>query len=266
MVSPHSEIWRWVTDWFGGAWMQREVIGQCALYCGDCRDVVPGLPTSDAMVTDPPYGINLTGKGGHYRHGPHAKLAMTYASYDDTEANFHAEIVPRLREVLPSVRSAAVFMASKHIWALPAGDLGGIYLPNGCGIGPWGFQCFMHVVLYGEDPYLTHGKGCIPNGRYGLYGNDSNTIAHPCAKPVAAMEWAVNRISFPDESILDPFMGSGTTGVGCVKLGRRFIGIEIEPQYFDLACQRIEEACRQGDLFVSHMPSGEQIALLKEGS
>ena len=64
------------------------------------------------------------------------------------------------------------------------------------------------------------------------------------------MKWLVNRVSFKEETILDPFMGSGTTGVACVKLGRKFIGIELEPKYFDIACERITKAYAQPDMFV----------------
>ncbi len=72
---------------------------------------------------------------------------------------------------------------------------------------------------------------------------------HPTAKPIEWMERLVNIASLPGETILDPFMGSGTTGVACAKLGRRFIGIEIDPGYFEIACRRIDEAYRQRDLF-----------------
>ena len=70
---------------------------------------------------------------------------------------------------------------------------------------------------------------------------------HPTQKPVRLMEWCIG--FFPDSVILDPFMGSGTTGVACANLGRKFIGIEIEPKYFDIACERIEMAYAQGRLF-----------------
>lgn len=72
---------------------------------------------------------------------------------------------------------------------------------------------------------------------------------HPTQKPIALMEWCIGFL--PDaQTILDPFMGSGTTGVAAVQMGRDFIGIEREPKYFDIACKRIEDAQRQGDLFI----------------
>jgi len=78
------------------------------------------------------------------------------------------------------------------------------------------------------------------------------------------MRWAVEKASLCDETVLDPFMGSGTTGVACAQLGRRkFVGIEIEPRYFDIACKRIEDAQRQGKLF-EPQPKAEQVDLLLE--
>lgn len=231
-----------------------EYIGDATLILGDCRDVLPTLGRVDAVVTDPPYGVNLTGKAGHYRNEQNAKRLDTYASYKDTPENFTGVILPALAEALAIASRGLVFMASRNVHLLPAGELGGIYLPNGCGRSSWGFQCFMHCVFYGRDPYTEIGMGSRPNGKYGLYGNDANQIDHPCAKPIGAMVWAVNRASLDTHLILDPFMGSGTTGVACAKLGRRFVGIEIEPHYFDIACRRIEQAQRQADLFITRAP------------
>ena len=80
---------------------------------------------------------------------------------------------------------------------------------------------------------------------------------HPTQKPVDVMKWCIEHIPFPNREILDPFMGSGTTGVACVKLGRRFIGIEREPKYFDIACRRIEAAYNQPDLFIPSRPESK---------
>ena len=85
---------------------------------------------------------------------------------------------------------------------------------------------------------------------------------HPCEKPVAVMEWCLGFLPNA-ETILDPFMGSGTTGVACVKLGRKFTGIELDPDYFEIACKRIEEAYKQPDMFVeAEKPRAEQMDML----
>jgi DNA modification methylase len=221
--------------------------------------VLPGLEDAGvhSCITDPPYGVNLTGKVWHSTNrGKTVKSDVTYASYDDTRENFIACVLPALRSVISISACAAIFMAEKTLPLLPAWDaLGGIFSPAGTGLGSWGFQCFMHCAFYGRDPYLAVGMGSRPTGRYGLYGNDSNKVDHPCAKPIAAMLWAVERASLADELVVDPFMGSGTTGVACARLGRRFIGIECHEPYFDIACRRIEQAHRQKDLFVHAAPS-----------
>jgi site-specific DNA-methyltransferase (adenine-specific) len=113
--------------------------------------------------------------------------------------------------------------------------------------GPWGFVGFNPILYYGRD--FRAGRGALPSST--TVTEAAPKLEHPCPKPVRAWEWLIEKASQPGETVLDPFMGSGTTGVACAKLGRKFIGIEIEPRYFDIACRRIEEAYRQADLFIS---------------
>lgn len=109
-----------------------EQIGNATLYLGDCREVMGALGPVDALATDPPYGVALTGKAGHYRNNPSAKRSDTYLSYDDTPENFDCIVVPAVLQAIALARSSIVFMADKSIFKLPPGHLGGIYLPNGC--------------------------------------------------------------------------------------------------------------------------------------
>jgi DNA modification methylase len=125
--------------------------------------------------------------------------------------------------------------------------VGGFYQPAAVGMSPWGFAGFNPVLFYGKDPRDGKGQSNIMTTLTQRASSDQ----HPCAKPIKAMEWMVEKASLEGNTILDPFMGSGTTGVACAKMGRRFIGIEIEPRYFDLACKRIAEAYDQPDMFVS---------------
>lgn len=227
-----------------------EHIGEATLYCGDCLEILPSLGKVDAVIMDPPYGVDFTGKRGHYRNEPQFKKHDTYAATEDTIDEFDRVVLPALRRCIETTDRVLCFMADKNIFRLPiGGSIGGIYLPNGCGMTAWGFQNFMHCVMYGRDPYLAAGAGSRPNGKYGLYGNDANQIDHPCAKPIEAMLWAVGRGTLEGMTVLDPFMGSGTTGVAALRLGRKFIGVEIEPKYFDIACKRIDREVRQGNLF-----------------
>jgi DNA modification methylase len=135
------------------------------------------------------------------------------------------------------------------LWNYPEpASLGSVFTMAGAGRTAWGFQCTHPVLFYGKDPFLVDGKGGRPNSLRDDQPNRDG-IDHPCAKPLPWMNWLVNRVSRFDETILDPFMGSGTTGVACANLGRKFIGIEIEPKYFDIACERIRAAYAQGRLF-----------------
>jgi DNA modification methylase len=225
-----------------------EVIGSATLYLGDCREILPTLGKVDAVVTDPPYGVNL---GEHSGANDHRSTVLTkggYESYRDTRENFSAIIAPAIRSALSIANRGAVFMAGKTAWLLPPPDsIGCVYLPSGMGRNSWGFASLQHCLFYGAAPDLN--KGARATAIYSTETAEKN--GHPCPKPLGWMLWVVGLASRPGETVLDPFMGSGTTGVACHRLGRNFIGIEMEQKYFDIACKRIEEAQRQNDLFIS---------------
>ena len=88
-----------------------------------------------------------------------------------------------------------------------------------------------------------------------MIGNNQKRV-HPTQKPIALMSWCIEQVGNP-QTILDPFMGSGTTGVAAIQMGRKFIGIELDPTYFDIACERIERATRQEDMFIHRTPVQE---------
>jgi site-specific DNA-methyltransferase (adenine-specific) len=222
-----------------------EHIGDATLYLADCRDILPTLSGVDAVVTDPPYGVEFAGSATK-----HSKRdGNSYASFEDTPENVACICVPAVRLAVSLSRSAAVTPGQRcaHLYDTPV-DQGAIFYPSGANIGPWGFICSQPIFYYGKDPFLEKGLGSRPNGFSTTESAEKN--GHPCPKPIGQMKWLVNRVSFEGETVMDPFMGSGTTGVACVKLGRKFIGVEIEEKYFSIACRRIEEAYRQGDLFV----------------
>jgi len=202
-------------------------IGDATLYCGDCREILPTLDKVDAVVTDPPYGIGESGG-----------KARTRGKREPNHKNLYWDSETPARSVFDSIFSKSTEQAI----------FGGNYFSDK------GFLPTMGWVFWdkrmggdfsaGELIYTSRQKAlqviAIPQ--------NSTWREHPTQKPVAVIERILSL--FPDaNTILDPFMGSGTTGVGCVNLGRQFIGIEIEQQYFDIACERIEAAYAQGRLF-----------------
>jgi DNA modification methylase len=223
----------------------RVQIGDCTLYRADCREVLPLLPKVDAVVTDPPYGVEY--EGSKTKHGTNG---FGYASFDDTPEAIAEICVPAVRAAVALARSAVVTPgnANAHKYDAPRAQ-GAIYYPSGANSGPWGFVCSQPLFYYGKDPYLANALGSRPSAFASVEATD-RSVNHPCPKPIGQMKWLVNRVSMPRETILDPFMGSGTTGVACVKLGRKFIGIEIDPGYFETACKRIEDAYAQSDMFI----------------
>jgi DNA modification methylase len=206
------------------------------LHCGDCLSVMGGIPDAsvDAIVTDPPYGVGL-GVAKDMRGGKHGLAKASYNDYKDTYENFVSMIVPRLTESLKISRRGAVF-SGPHLQEQPkATAIGGIFCSAGTGRHSWGFKTFLPILFYGKDPKLHH--GARPNVLSSNARSEKN--GHPCPKPLEWMVWLIERTTLPGETVLDPFMGSGTTGVACVKTGRNFIGIEINPDYHAIAEKRI---------------------------
>lgn len=212
--------------------------GGVTIYHGDCLDLVPGI-TADALVTDPPYGINL-GECGDDRGGSHGMRHDGYASFADTYENFVSLIVPRLNRCLVMVKRGCVF-TGPHIHEQRKPDaIGGVYVAAGQGRTSWGFKSILPVLLYGGSPTVMQGKGATqPTAIRSTVACEVN--GHPCPKPLAWMKWAVALASLPGETILDPFMGSGTTLRAAKDLGRRAIGIEIEERYCEIAAKRLAQ-------------------------
>ena len=232
---------------------REELIGDCRLILGDCREVLPTLGKVDAVVTDPPYGVGFNGKN-------YAESDGGYGSYDDTPKNIVDIIIPTVNECRKLSSRVVLTPGIRNLFRYPQPDhVGAIYYPAGAGMNSWGFTCWQPVLYYGKDPY--GGKGSRPDSFESSESAEKN--GHPCPKPIGQMRKMVARATLIGETILDPFMGSGTTGVACVKLGRKFIGIEIEPKYFDIARRRIEDAVSRPDLFVNPPePKPKQEALL----
>lgn len=209
---------------------RKEVLAEgVELWLGDCLTILPTLGRFGALVTDPPYGIADKWKGGSSdKHGwGKAKTESELRNKWDAE--------PLDRQAISIILAAA---SEAIIW-------GGNYFPLPLS------RCWL--VWNKPERNFTLAEAEL------AWTNRDNVVRvidaprsdvgreHPTQKPVEVMRWSVEKTH---GSVVDPFMGSGTTGVAAVKLGRQFTGIEIDPGYFDIACRRIDAALKQPDLFI----------------
>ncbi len=230
--------------------------GRIVLYNADCRDMLPTLAKVDAVVTDPFWGIERSSGSTNTARGK----ANYKSPFEDTRESVRTIAVPAVIAALALANGRGIVTpGSPCAWLYPEPDvLGGFYQPASVGLNRWGRASLNPVLFYGRDP--RSGKAILPTVIQ--VTEPPSCYDHPCAKPMKATEWMVERASLPNETVLDPFLGSGTCGVAAVKLGRRFIGIEIDEGYFKIACKRIEEATRQPDLFIERAPEPKQEAFL----
>lgn len=227
-------------------------IGGSKLFLGDCREILPTLEAVDAVVTDPPYGIGWKrGLNSARNSKPHDGIANDHDTTTRDDAlrliewkygfvfgSFYAPFPELLKQVL--------------IWHKPpdSGIVGSVT----------GFRRDAEpIFMVGSWPVRTVDRSSVIHFPGGQAATVTET-GHPHTKPIALIKTLVEKTS---GVVLDPFMGSGTTGVACAQLGREFIGIEIDPNYFRVACARIKEAQKQPDLFVvPKQPQPEQETLL----
>jgi len=197
-----------------------ETIGNATLYLGDCREIVPGLPNCDLILTDPPYGIGIANNPVRQAHE-----RMDWDS--DTPSYWLFGLMQEK-------------MKNLVVW-------GGNYfpLPPSQTFLIWDkMQPENFSLAICEQAWCSFKKPAKLR-RISVTGY---TKEHPTQKPVGLMERCIGH-SPDNETICDPFIGSGTTGVAAVKMGKTFTGIEREPKYFDIACRRIEESTKQQDMF-----------------
>lgn len=217
--------------------VRTETIGDCTLYLGDCRDILPTLGKVDAVVTDPPYGV-LAESGS---------AATRRSSGNKTDGVMSWDIAPT-KELISVLQRQS---KNQMFW-------GGCHLELGPTFGYLIWDKEIDGLNFGEVEFCwTNSKFAPRIFRYRAFNVDGGK-QHPTQKPIELMKWCLGFL--PDaQTILDPFMGSGTTGVACAKLGRKFIGIELEPKYFDIACKRIDEAYKQPDMFVAPTTPPKQL-------
>jgi len=213
------------------------IIGNATLYLGDCLEILPTLPKVDAVVTDPPYGIGWVHSGiGYLKNG--RMLGTKHGGEIVVGDDKPFDPTP----FLGLADDLLFWGANNFADRLPAWT-GWIVWDKG--IAP-GLSFSDFEMAWTNRPL----KAVMWRQQWCGFNREGERAPreHPTQKPVGIMTNCVGL--FGDaETVLDPFMGSGTTGVACMNLGRKFIGIEIEPKYFEIACERIENAQRQQRLF-----------------
>jgi site-specific DNA-methyltransferase (adenine-specific)/modification methylase len=204
------------------------------LYRGDCLEVLPTLGKVDAVVTDPPYGIGEAAG----RNKSRGLLAVSKDYGDDEWDNepCSPEAIAAMRDVS---RNQVIF--GGNYFELPPGRCWLVWDKMN------GATDFADCELAWTN--LDKAVRLIRFRWHGMLRDEQGERVHPTQKPVNVMQWAIEHLPAGTHSILDPFMGSGTTGVACARLGRYFIGIEREPKYFDIACRRIEAELNRHPLF-----------------
>ena len=248
-------------------------IGDCRLLLGDCREILPLIGKVQAVITDPPYEAVMQNKWGVLsRNAPSSHVRFEdigFAAIDDMR-DAVAEAVKGacegwgvffcMAEGVRAWRDAIEATGAKYkramVWIKPDA------MPQFNGQGPSVGHEMMVSAWYGTGHSKWNGGG--KPGTFVYTKNTPGGGQHPTQKPLPLIQELVYLFSFPGDIVCDPFMGSGTTGIACVKLGRQFIGIERDEGYFDIACERIRKAYAQPDMFIesARVPEPKQEAML----
>lgn len=216
-------------------------IGLAKLYLGDCKDILPILDKVDLCLTDPPYGIGLAGGfGGFGGFGAPISRKQYEGDWDNVTPD------KELFNLFLNLANESIVWGGNYFTdKLPCGEFWLV----------WDKQNTMPTFSDCELAWTNIAKKSVKRIVYMQNGcmtkSKEKERFHPTQKPVDVMKWCIEQCKKNPQTILDPFMGSGTTGVGAVQMGRKFIGIEREEKYFDIACRRIEEAQKQGDIFIA---------------
>jgi len=226
--------------------LNKVTIGEATLYLGDCADILPTLERVDVVITDPPYGMKFVSNHRIVQHmaianDDSADLANLVINWAKENASHSIYAFGRWDNLADYPAPKSLITWVKNNWSM--GDLKHEHARQ------------TEVIFYyqGADHYWPKNTPTDV-----IYADRTANEFHPSEKPVSLMKKV---IEWTSGTILDPFMGSGTTGVAAIQLGRKFIGIEREPKYFKVACQRIEQAAAQGQLFAPAQTKQEQMSL-----
>jgi site-specific DNA-methyltransferase (adenine-specific) len=211
--------------------------GGMTIYHGDCREIIAGL-RFDAVLTDPPYGVN---GGQNTRTATERGFRKNdYTLFSDSQDYVESVAVPVVRMLVDSGCRVVLTPGNRCVTLYPAPDsFGAVYQPASVGLQPWGRADAQPILYYGRSPY---GGTALPGQRCSYVVTEAaDTNGHPCPKPLGFWSQLVDAISLSGETVLDPFMGSGTTMVAAKNLGRKAIGIEIEERYCEIAAKRLAQ-------------------------
>lgn len=224
--------------------MKPVIIGDATLYNADCMEILPTLGKVDAVITDPPYGIKRSGQGERFTKNPkHKRKQHEDMGWDEGRP------APEVFDLIRAMSKTQVIWGGNYFADLLPPTMGWLYWDK----GQKGLSMSDGELAWTSLQKALRSFVC---NRAALVGAE-----HPTQKPLSVMTWCIEQVGNP-ELICDPYMGSGTTGVAAMQLGRKFIGIEREPKYFEIACKRIEAAYAQGKLFAPEPMQQEQGALL----
>ena len=234
--------------------MRVEIIGDCTLHLGDMRDIVPSLSAVKSTITDLPYALESGGNTTGQMGGKFDK-----ANYDNSgkiiecDITFE-EIMPIIADVMPHGHAYSMVNNRYVRKAIATSEQAGLHFHNllvwdkGTGTpNRWYMKNCEFTV------FMSTGKAFYINdcgSRQLIKCPNILNAFHETEKPVALMEHYVVNSTKRGETVLDPFMGVGSTGIACANSGRKFIGCEIVPKYFDEACRRIERAYAAPSLFL----------------
>lgn len=223
------------------------------VYLGDSREILPTLGRFDACVSDPPYGIGFVhGAGGDGIGGG------KYASKFNGVA-IHGDDEPFDPTPLLGIADTVVLFGANHFAdKLPAGSKWLIWDKRrgltrndfaDCEIAWTNQKGVARLISHYWNGMMRDSERGVPR-------------VHPTQKPIAVMEWVLEETTKPGQSVIDPYCGSAATGIACIKLGRKFTGIEIDPGHYETALKRLDAQLKQPDMFIAPPKPAEQLSIL----
>lgn len=250
----------------------KEIIGDCTLYLGDSMEIMPTLAPVDLIVSDVPYPLTtggvskssktMSGIFSAHNYANDGQLIMATVPFPDMMKALYGAlaedadcyVMSNDKNVYPLMDAAFEAGFSLHnllVWDKIAPTANRWYMKN----------CEFTIYLWkGRAKTINN-----PGSKQILRGGVEKESGHPTEKPVHLMAEYVGNSSLPGQTVLDPFMGSGSTGVACVQTGRKFIGIELDQRWFDVACRRVEFAYKHPDMFKAASSKPKQTDLLAQG-